>query len=124
MVSKYHPTFIGECQHAVDLANQVVADWLVTGMFLGQRDAKRKAKQITSKLNNHDDTKIHARHIHLEEARDIGLKVLQIEVDFDDQFQDLVLTTHHAFIHTLAQSPAIKIIENQNGNAVVMHVRQ
>lgn len=125
VVSKYHPTFIGECQHAVDLSNQVVADWLVTGMFSdepNEKIARKKARAITSKLNNHRDTKSHARHIHIDEARSLGLKVSQIETDFDSVFQDLVLTTHHAFMHTLAQSAAIKIIENQNRNAVVLNV--
>lgn len=119
VISKYHPTFIGDCQHAVDLANSMVSEWLCTGMFKHESDKKDKARRVTEKLNNHNDTKMHARHIHIEEAKQIGLNVKQIETDFDSRFQDLILTTHHAFMHTLANSPAIKIIENHKGNAIV-----
>lgn len=124
IISKYHPTFIGDCQHAVDLADQIVREWLRTGMFQGDPDADRKAELITSKLNNHDDTKMHARHIHLEEAKSFGLNIKKMEEDFDDEFQDLVLTTHHACMHTLANSPSLKLIENQNGNAIVFNAGQ
>jgi hypothetical protein len=37
----------------------------------------------------------------------------------DPKLQDLVLTIHHSYMHTFASSAAIKIIENQNGNAIV-----
>lgn len=124
VISKYHPTFIDDCQHAVDLASDIVTSWLLTGMFKDDPDASSKVGHIVSKLNNHDDTKMHARHIHLEEALGYGLNIKKIEVDFDDKFQDLVLTTHHAFMHTLANSPSIKIIENHKGNAIVNKLPQ
>ncbi|MEX2605798.1 MAG: hypothetical protein WD708_00495 [Kiritimatiellia bacterium] len=41
------------------------------------------------------------------------------DVEADQELQDLILTTHHCFMHTFANTPAIKIIENQNGNSVI-----
>lgn len=117
IVAKYHPTFVGECKKAIDLCEQVVQDWLMTGMFSGDADAKKKVADIIYQLNNHADTKTHARHIHIDAVKAMGLKV--VELESDSTLQDLCLTVHHAYMHTLASSPAIKIIENHLGNAVV-----
>lgn len=118
IVGKYHPTFLGECQNAIQLSGQIVKDWLITGMLEEDDDRERVADNIVKCLNNHIDTKTHSRHIHIREAREMGLKISQIEDDFDDDFQDLVLTCHHAFMHTFANSNAIKIIENHTGQRV------
>jgi hypothetical protein len=37
----------------------------------------------------------------------------------DHEFQDAVLTVHHALIHTLSATRAFKIIENQLGTAFI-----
>ena len=86
-------------------------------MFKEDQDMDIKVNKILEQLNNHDDTKSHSRHIHLKQAKDIGLNIKVIEQDFDKDFQDLVLTVHHAFMHTFSNSNAIKIIENQIENA-------
>jgi hypothetical protein len=67
-------------------------------------------------LGDHDHTKSHARHIPVEEAEKL-LTVIRLEDD--DHLQDLVLTVHHSFMHTFANSAAVKIVENQMGSALV-----
>ncbi len=119
IVGKYHPTFIGECEQAIELSAIIVLEWLKTGMLAGDQDRDKTAKVIVDTLNSHADTKTHSRHIHLNEARAMGLVVDQIETDFDAEFQDLVLTCHHSFMHTFGASGAIKIIENHDGQAVI-----
>lgn len=117
IIGKYHPTFIGECRNAIALATDIVTSWLVTGMFAGDAEATKKASHIVKKLNNHADTKMHARHIHAEEAQQFGLRVRMLEDD--GRLQDTILTIHHAYMHTFASSQAIKIVENHKGNAIV-----
>ncbi len=86
-------------------------------MFAGEVDAEDKANSICRQLNNHSTTYAHSRHIHMDKARDIGLKISSLE---DDQvLQDLVLTIHHSFMHTFGSSTAAKIIENHNGSSMV-----
>ncbi|WP_044408379.1 SDH family Clp fold serine proteinase [Thiomicrospira microaerophila] len=120
IVGKYHPTFLGACQNAIDLSTQMVTDWLQTGMFAHNPDAHEMAERVVKALNNHDDTKSHARHIHMDEAKEIGLIIEELEESQD--LQDLVLTVHHAYMHTLSNSPAIKIIENHSGQALVENI--
>ena len=53
----------------------------------------------------------------MQKCIDIGLKIEKLE---DDQtLQDLVLSVHHSCMHTLSNTPSIKIIENQNGIAFI-----
>ena len=117
IIGKYHPTFIGSCEHAIQWSGQIVRGWLETGMFSGQTDAKEKAVRVVEGLTTPDKTFSHARHIHLETLEDMGLVIEKLEND--QTLQDLVLTTHHAFMHSLSLTPAIKIVENQNGVAYV-----
>ncbi|MPW31259.1 S49 family peptidase [Agarivorans sp. B2Z047] len=118
IIGKYHPTFIGECQNAIKMADEMVARSLVNVMFRGDSEAEAKAQDIVSFLNEHEASKTHARHINIDEAKNCGLSISDLEED--PTLQDLVLTVHHCFMHTFANSNAAKIIENHEGNAVVM----
>lgn len=106
--------FLTECQQAIDLSQLLAKDWLKTGMFADSKQATKKAEHVVAALNNHQDTKAHARHIDAEQAKKIGLKIVDLEAD--NTLQDLVLTVHHACMHTFSQAERLqKIIENQNG---------
>lgn len=122
VVGKYHPTFIGECEKAIKWSSDMVTTWLKSGMFKDDPDGDIKASRIVGELNNHQVTKTHARHIPYEECERMGLKVIPLETFQQDQeLQDIVLTVHHAFMHTFSGSSSIKIIENHEGRAMVMH---
>lgn len=120
IVSKYHPTFIGECEKAIRWSSEMVKAWLITGMFSGDSNAEEKADRIVAELNNHETTKTHARHFPLEECIKFGLNVVPLETHAKElDFQDIVLTVHHSFMHTFANSAAVKIIENHEEKAMV-----
>lgn len=121
IISKYHPTFLGECEKAIELADLIVRNWLLTGMFHDDPQALVKADNIVQALNDHAGTKTHSRHLHMDDAIGFGLKVSKLEDD--PELQDLVLTVHHAFMHTFANSTAGKIIENHNGSVIVLHAQ-
>lgn len=121
IIAKYHPTFIGECEKAIEWSNEMVREWLRRGMFSSDRKATKKIDTIIEELSNHALTKAHARHISAAKCAKLGLKVVRLE---DDQhLQDIVLTAHHACIHTLATTQAFKIIENHNGVAFIQVVQ-
>jgi len=118
-LQKLHPTFIGECEKAIKWASEIVSEWLISGMFKDEADGPAKAAAICGRLNDHSTTYAHARHIHMDKAREIGLKIVALE---DDQkLQDLVLTIHHSYMHTFGSSSAVKIIENHNGSTMIWH---
>ncbi|MCI1751574.1 MAG: S49 family peptidase [Flavobacteriales bacterium] len=114
IISKYHPTFLGTCQHAVDLTGSLVEEWLLDNMCAGNILATDKILKLFS---SHDDSKTHARHIMVDQCKRNGVKVVELEKDA--KLQDLVLTTHHAFMHTFSNTGALKIIENHLGVAFI-----
>ncbi|MDT4796652.1 Serine dehydrogenase proteinase [compost metagenome] len=122
IIGKYHPTFLGSCEKAIEHAADIVKMWLISGMFKGDQHALDKAEQVVTALNDHKGTKTHARHLHSDDAKGFGLVVEDLEADAD--LQDLVLTVHHAYMHTFASSPAAKIIENHSGAAIVQFVNR
>lgn len=112
--SKIPAGFITDCQQAIDRSETLVLEWLKTGMFAKSKTADEKARRVVNFLNNHTTTKTHDRHIDAILARKIGLKVVELEKD--QKLQDLVLTVHHACMHTFAQATTLqKIVENHNG---------
>lgn len=122
IIAKYSPTLVGQCQKAIEWSETMVKDWLKSGMFEGEPDAQQKADLIVQALGSHALTKSHARHISLDGAKSLGIKVDPLEED--PKLQDAVLAVHHACIHTLAHTPAIKIIENQRGAAFIPGIQQ
>lgn len=121
IIAKYHPTFIGECRRAIQWSTDIATKWLETGMFKDEPSEKKRKEavdKIIAALNNHKDTRSHARHIHAEEAAAFGLKIQNLEED--DKLQDIVLSVHHAYMSTFWATSAIKIIESDSGHAMVI----
>jgi len=120
ILAKYPPTFIGECDKSIRWADNVVTDWLLSGMFADiadETDRKAAVQKVMDELASHDQTLSHARHISASKAIGLGIKVEMLEDD--KTLQDLVLTIHHACSQTCTETPAFKIIENHLGVAQI-----
>ena len=117
VLSKYTPTFVGQCEQAVIMAANFVRDRLLDNMLNGDADAVAKADAIVTGLSDVDDNKSHARHIHIDKCEALGLKIERLEDD--QELQEAVLTVHHCFMHSLSVSGAAKLVENQNGAAFI-----
>ena len=115
VIEKYSPTFIGECQKAIELSEELVGEWLKTGMFLHDDDADKKAAKVLEKLGSHKNTKTHNRHISATEAKRIGLKVTSLEKN--QNLQDAVLGLHHCYMMTFSRAKVIKIFESSHGRS-------
>lgn len=115
IIAKYPPTLIGECQKAIAWSEEMVRQWLASGMFVDQPDRDERAARVVYEFGNHALTKSHARHIAMQRAKDAGLEIVALEDD--PALQDAVLSVHHACITTLGETPVIKLIENHNGVA-------
>lgn len=52
----------------------------------------------------------------------MGLNIVPLELAGNDTLQDLVLTTHHAYMQTFSEAPSVnKIVENEQGIAMILH---
>lgn len=127
IISKYTPTLIGECQKSIMWSKEIVEKWLKTNMFQGKKNCDQLAKKVVDYLGDHENHKAHERHIDIEECKHINLVVEQLEEMYKDggkDFQDAVLSAHHAYMLTFASTSAYKIIENQNGIAMISNYTQ
>lgn len=117
ILARYAPSFLGQCQNAVDRSKNFVQTCLETNMLDGTQNKSAVAAAIVNQLTDFSGNKGHDRHIHYDECAQMGLRLEQLESD--PTFQDLVLSVHHCYMHALMNTPAFKIIENHLGVAVV-----
>lgn len=111
----YAPGLLTQCEQSQKLASDMVAGWLQRYMFSGEADAQKKADEIAEWFADYDSFRSHGRRVGRAQARERGVKVVDLEND--DELQDAVLSVHHATAHTFSGAPAYKIIENHNGRA-------
>jgi len=119
ILNKYPPSFLGQCENAFDRAVNFVRKELESNMFseLPKRQKASRARRAVRALTDFSGNKGHDRHIHYDELKAIGLNVSQLESS--QTFQDLVLSVHHCYMHSLMNTNAFKIIENHKGVAFV-----
>jgi ATP-dependent protease ClpP protease subunit len=114
IIAKYNPTLLGECKGSIDWSEKLVKGWLLRNMCEGNEKA---ADKILREFGDHNAHKSHSRHISKETCKEIGLKIVDLEID--NELQDLVLSVHHAFMITMQQTPTTKLVENHLGAAYV-----
>ncbi len=117
ILNQYGPGLLVECKNAIALSRRLVRDWLANYMFKGMKRASYKAAFVAKRLAAHQDHKRHARHLDRDDCKNMGLVIDDLEQD--QTLQDLVLSVFHASTLTFTVTPAVKIIENQNGKAFI-----
>lgn len=117
MLSQYGPDLLVQCESALEMSRELVRKWLKSYMFSGKADREKRVESVSDWLADHMNFKSHARHIPREEIEKQQLSVIRLEED--QRFQDLVLSVFHATTHTVTGTPAVKIVENQNGRAFI-----
>lgn len=120
VISKYHPTFVGECENAINWSKEVVTEWLESNMFMGEQESSKKATDIVEYLSAHKKTKAHNRHIHYDKARELGLKITLLE-EGCQEIRDAILSIHHAFMYSFKSTTSLKIIESHQGKRMVIN---
>lgn len=120
ILGRYTPSFLTQCEYAVDWAKRFVRSALVANMLSGKETPDILAEQIVSALSSAEQNKAHDKHIHIDYLRDLGVSVVCLEDDRD--LQDAVLSVHHCYTHTLANTTALKVVENHLGRTCVRHV--
>jgi ClpP class serine protease len=56
IISKYHPTFLGECQNSIEWSEKLAFDWLKRNMCNGDEN---KTKKILKEFSDHKSNKSH-----------------------------------------------------------------
>lgn len=117
ILQQYAPALITQSEKAEELARRLVGEWLEKYMFEGDANATTKAKKVADWFADYTTHPSHALGINRDEAKKVGVNVADLEKD--QKLQDLVLSVHHATMHTFAGTAAAKIVENHLGRAFV-----
>jgi ClpP class serine protease len=119
LLNQYGPSIITQCENYIAMSENLVREWLDRFMFKEESPEIKGPiiDKIAKFLSNHDNFKSHGRHISREKAKEVGLKIEDLEAD--DNLQDLVLSIFHATTLTFSRTPAVKIIENHIGKAFI-----
>lgn len=115
MLSQYGPALLVRCQEQIDFGRELVENWLRAYMF--RDETSELPNRIADYLSNHANFKTHGKHLNINDAISLGLKVEVLEES--QEFQDLVLSAFHATLHAFGGGPAVKVIANQNGNCFI-----
>jgi hypothetical protein len=91
-------------------------------MFKKSKKRNEFSRLIADTLANHKELLTHSRPLNAAFLKSIHMKIDLLEDD--PELQDKVLTVYHATMHTLAGTPAAKIIENHNGRAYIKQLQQ
>lgn len=121
IIAKYRPTLIGECEKVITWSNKMVEEWLRRNMLKNDPNIENKISTIMSELADHSVNLAHNRHLSADKCISIGMNIKKLEDD--QQLQEAILSVHHAYIHTLSSTAAIKIIENQNSIALIQQAQ-
>lgn len=120
IIKQYRPTFVGECENIVEMADTIVREWLKDNMLRNNENSEQIIKNIMSEISDHDASKVHDRHYDCEKCKEIGLKIVDIESD--QKLQNLVLELYHSYVSsTYVLRNAIKFIESNNDRTFVIN---
>ena len=91
----------------------MVREWLQANMLRASPNPQQAANSVVAELMNYAGTSEHSHHFLIDKCQDIGLSVESLEANQD--FQEAVLSVHHAFMASFDQTEALKIIDNSGG---------
>ncbi len=115
ILQQYPPGLLQACQDFERLGKELVQEWLATYMFSDRDDREHKSREVAEYFANQQLHKSHGRGIDRDQARELGVRIVNLE---DDQaLQDAVLSVHHAVLHTFTNTPASRLVENHLGRA-------
>jgi hypothetical protein len=114
-----HSIVPAACEWAVEASDGFIRRTLSENMFSSLEEEEKNARigRVCEILSNLNDSKEHNTHFQFDSCQAVGLNVVRLEAD--QKLQDLVLTLHHCYMHTLGNTPAFKIVENHLGRAMV-----
>lgn len=120
ILRSHAPALLQICEDSQNLSKTIVAEWLEQYMFKDLDDSAQKAKDVANFLGDYEQFKSHARGIHRDQLRELGLNIVDLE---DDQkMQNLVLSVHHSISHLMDKTGVVKIVENHMGKAWIRRV--
>jgi ATP-dependent protease ClpP protease subunit len=108
VISKYPPTFLKECENAIEWSKKLAEQWL------SEVNTAVDLDKFNEKFISHSNSYSHSRHISKEDCKEVGLKITDLEDN--PALQDAVLSLHHCYMILFDQWKYSKVVENHLGS--------
>ena len=120
IIRQYGPSFLQECENAIERSETLVTEWLRDYMFADEDDAETRAKKIATWLADHNNFRIHSSPVWMEQLLELesSVKVRKL-ADAGTDFASAIMDVYWAIDSTFDGTPAAKIIEHQYGSAFI-----
>ena len=113
ILSQYAPGLLADCMRKQNLAKVLTKEWLESYMFHNDDSGADKAAYVTNHLLTSGNFLGHGRRLSIKKAKEMGLKVEDLEED--QTLQDLVLSVFHSTMLSFQYGNVEKIIECHTG---------
>ena len=125
IIGQYGPSFLQECQNAIDLSETLVANWLQEYMLYGEQQAKSRAEKVAKWLADHTNFNTHSRPVWIEQLLGIepALKIRKFR-DISEDFEAAIMSVFWAIDITFDGTGAFKIVEHKMGSAYIRQQHQ
>lgn len=117
-IANWPPGLIDECNRAMELSDEIVAEWLHRYMKLNKQAAKQAARQLAD-ADNH---LTHDRRFNIDKLKSWKLNVTPLEKD--QNLQDAVLSVFHAATVTFEMTNMFKLVCNHTGAGIYQDMAQ
>lgn len=125
ILRSYSPGLLAACDHAAKRAREIVTKAMEAFMLANAENPSKAAHDAAEWFGNAEEFLSHGRPVRRDEAREHGVLIDDLEgLGGDVDFQDLVLSVHHATMLTISQTPTAKLIENHHGRAWIQMGQQ
>ncbi len=119
MLNQFGPALLVKCKNQIEYSKNLVKNWLTKYMFADD-NASTCPDTISEYLCSHSNFNTHNKHINIEEAKSIGLKISPLEDD--NELQDTVLSVFHINLIAFDITRSVKVISNHLNNSYIkMH---
>lgn len=114
-LQQYPPGLLNICEASDALAKQLVSQWLESYLLKEFDDSHTRATAIAEWLADSTTHLSHSRALTRDDLTARGLPVTNLEEH--PEFQDAVLSVHHATMLTFSGTSATKVVENSRGKS-------
>lgn len=111
IISKYHPTLIGDCENAVKWSKELASKWLLNV------NPSINMNEVERLFISHSNSYSHSRHISRQECHEVGLNIEELEDN--QELQDAVMSLHHCYMILFDKWRYSKVVENHIGSLYV-----
>lgn len=131
MIAQISPGEYGSVFHALNFAEDLVKEWLpkykfknwvkteTRGIVVTEEEKQKRAGEIAKELTNHTKWRSHGRSIKIEDLREIGLRV--IDIDKNPELSEIVYRIQAVCRMLFETTSAFKIFATKD-NKIFRHV--